>query len=51
MMEQLSNIMNKINQHFGRDNISLEMLPSEGKSMGTSKIAFTRIPDMEEFLE
>jgi len=49
--ERLSRAMDKINHRFGRDSILLGMLPSQGRSFSGSKIAFTRIPDREEFLE
>ncbi len=49
--ENLSNAMDKINHKYGRDSILLGMLPTQGRSFTGTKIAFTRIPDMEEFLE
>ena len=49
--EKLSRAMDKINHRFGRDSILLGMTPSQGKSFSGSKIAFTRIPDVDEFLE
>jgi DNA polymerase-4 len=48
--EKLS-AMDKINHRFGRDSILIGMTPSQGKSFSGSKIAFTRIPDVDEFLE
>jgi DNA polymerase IV len=41
--------MDKINQRFGRDSILIGMTPSQGLSLSGSKIAFTRIPDVDEF--
>ena len=41
----------KINHRFGRDSIVIGMTPSQGRSFSGSKIAFTRIPDVDEFLE
>jgi len=41
----------KINHRFGRDSVLVGMLPSQGRSFSGTKIAFTRIPDVEEFLE
>ncbi len=49
--EKLSRAMDKINHRFGRDSILIGMTPSQGKSFSGSKIAFTRIPDVDEFLE
>lgn len=49
--ESLSFAMDKINHKYGRDCILLGMLPTQGKSFSGSKVAFTRIPDIEEFLE
>lgn len=48
--ESLSRAMDKINQRFGRDSILLGMLPSQGRGFSGTKIAFTRIPESEEFL-
>lgn len=49
--EKVSRALDTINHKFGRDSALIGMLPSQGKSFSGSKIAFTRIPDMEEFLE
>ncbi len=49
--EDLSHAMDKLNKRYGRDSVSLGMLPSQGRSFSGTKVAFTRIPDMEEFLE
>jgi len=49
--EKLSRAMDKINHRFGRDSILIGMTPSQGKSFSGSKIAITRIPDVDEFLE
>jgi len=49
--EKLSRAMDKINHRFGRDSILIGMTPSRGQSFSGSKIAFTRIPDVDEFLE
>ncbi|MCE3232329.1 MAG: hypothetical protein K0R98_586 [Rickettsiaceae bacterium] len=49
--EKISNAIDKINHRFGRDSVLIGMLPSQGKSFSGTKIAFTRIPDAEEFLE
>ena len=49
--ERMSRALDKINHRFGRDSVLIGMLPSDGRSFSGSKIAFTRIPDVEEFLE
>jgi DNA polymerase IV len=49
--ENMSHALDKINHRFGRDSVLVGMLPSQGRSFSGSKIAFTRIPDVEEFLE
>jgi hypothetical protein len=43
--------MDKINQRFGRDGILIGMTPSQARSFSGSKIAFTRIPNVNELLE
>jgi DNA polymerase-4 len=48
--EKLSQAMDTINQRFGRDSVLLGMLPSQGREVSGTKIAFTRIPESEEFL-
>ena len=49
--EKLSRAMDTINHRFGRDSILIGMTPSQGQSFSGTKIAFTRIPDEDEFLE
>jgi DNA polymerase IV len=49
--ETASQAMDKLNHRFGRDTVLLGMLPSQGRSFSGTKVAFTRIPDIEEFLE
>ena len=49
--ERMSKALDKLNHRYGRDTVSLGMLPAEGRSFSGTKIAFTRIPDSEEFLE
>jgi DNA polymerase-4 len=49
--EKLSRALDTLNHRFGRDTVVIGMLPSQGRSFSGSKIAFTRIPDKEEFLE
>jgi DNA polymerase IV len=48
---RLSVALDKINHRFGRDSALIGMLPSSGRSFSGTKIAFTRIPDIEEFRE
>ncbi len=50
-MNNLSHALDRINQRFGRDSALIGMLPSAGRSFSGTRIAFTRIPDVEEFLE
>jgi DNA polymerase-4 len=49
--EKISKAIDQLNQKFGKDTVLLGMTASQGKSFTGTKIAFTRIPDMEEFLE
>ena len=49
--EKMSAALDKINHRFGRDSVLVGMLPSQGRSFSGTKIAFTRIPDKEEFFE
>lgn len=49
--EKISRALDRINHRFGRDSVLVGMLPSQGRSFSGTKIAFTRIPDVEEFLE
>ncbi len=48
---RLSHALDRINTRFGRDSALIGMLPSQGRDFSGTKIAFTRIPDREEFLE
>lgn len=47
----LSRALDRLNHRFGRDTVLIGMLPSAGRGFSGTKIAFTRIPDREEFLE
>jgi DNA polymerase-4 len=47
----MSRALDAINQKYGRDSVSIGMLPAQGRSFSGTKIAFTRIPDKQEFLE
>lgn len=49
--EKISQAMDVLNHKFGRDTVLLGMTSNQDKSATGTKIAFTRIPDMEEFLE
>jgi len=49
--ERISRLLDTINHRYGQDSVSLGMLPTEGRSFSNTKIAFTRIPDVEEFTE
>lgn len=49
--EQISQALDAINHRYGRDSILLGILPNQGKSFSGTKVAFTRIPDHEEFVE
>lgn len=48
---KLSYAMDKLNSKFGRDTVSIGILPEQGRSFSGTKIAFTRIPDIQEFVE
>lgn len=49
--ERLSQIMDQMNQTFGRDSIALGFTPDTARVFSGTKIAFTRIPDPREFQE
>lgn len=49
--EQLSGALDQINHRYGRDSVTVGMLPSQGRSFTGTKVAFTRIPDKAEFVE
>lgn len=49
--DRLSKIMDDLNQEYGRDSIALGFAPDSVKTFSGTKIAFTRIPDREEFKE
>ncbi|MFA6219887.1 MAG: type VI secretion protein ImpB [Erythrobacter sp.] len=48
---RLSHAMDHLNHRFGRDTVLIGMLPSTGKGFSGTRIAFTRIPDLDEFRE
>jgi len=49
--EQLSHVLDKINQKNGRDAVVIGFTPDTVRTFSGTKIAFTRIPDREEFQE
>lgn len=49
--EHLSRILDKINQKRGRDSVVIGFTPDTVRTFSGTKIAFTRIPDREEFQE
>ncbi len=49
--EELSTAMDNLNRRFGRDTVVMGYLPSRSHQFSGTKIAFTRIPDKEEFYE
>lgn len=49
--EQLSRILDRINQKRGRDSVVIGFTPDTVRTFSGTKIAFTRIPDREEFQE
>lgn len=50
--DKISSAMDALNRKFGRDTVSLGLTPAQKHTRDTgTKIAFTRIPDLEEFSE
>lgn len=49
--EQLSRVMDAINQKRGRDSVVIGFVPDAVRVFSGTKIAFTRIPEREEFEE
>ncbi len=49
--EHLSRVLDKINQKRGRDSVVIGFTPDTVRTFSGTKIAFTRIPDREEFQE
>lgn len=49
--EKLSKIMDTLNTKFGRDTIVMGGAPREMAKFSSQKIAFTRIPDKDEFFD
>lgn len=48
---RISEAMDKLNHKFGRDTVLPGLLKDQSRNFSGTKVAFTRIPDMEEFLE
>lgn len=50
--DKISAAIDQLNRKFGRDTVALGLTPAQRQSRDTgTKIAFTRIPDLEEFSE
>ena len=49
--EHLSRVLDEINQRYGRDSVVIGFTPDTVRTFSGTKIAFTRIPDREEFKE
>jgi DNA polymerase-4 len=49
--EHLSRVLDTINQKNGRDAVVIGFTPDTVRTFSGTKIAFTRIPDREEFKE
>ena len=49
--ERLSVAMDKLNARYGRDTVVMGFLPQRSRAFSGTKIAFSRIPDREEFYE
>jgi DNA polymerase-4 len=50
-MERLSLAVDKLNAKIGRDSVAWGVMPNSARAFSGTKIAFARIPDMEEFYE
>lgn len=48
---RLSHAMDALNRKFGRDTITLGLMPGQARQFTGTKIAFTRVPKREEYLE
>lgn len=49
--EKVSHALDALNKKFGKDTVSIGMVPKQARGFTGTKVAFTRIPDMEEFAE
>lgn len=48
---KISRAIDKLNYKFGKDTVSVGIIPKHSRTFTGTKVAFTRIPDMAEFLE
>lgn len=49
--DKISQAMDDLNRKFGRDTVLMGMPASASRAFSGTKVAFTRIPDVDEFLE
>ncbi len=49
--ERLCYTLDSINKRYGKDAVTIGVMPSYSRSFSGTKIAFTRIPDFQEFYE
>lgn len=49
--EKLCYTLDNINKRYGKDTVTIGIMPSYSHSFSGTKIAFTRIPDFQEFYE
>ncbi len=49
--DKLSKVLDSLNKKYGRDTVSLGIIPDQARKISGTKIAFTRIPDIQEFVE
>lgn len=49
--ERLSRTLDALNARYGRDTVTLGIMPETSRSFSGTKVAFSRIPDREEFWE
>lgn len=49
--ERMSQALDRINHRFGKDSVTMGMMPEASRNFSGTKVAFTRIPDIEEFVE
>jgi len=49
--ERMSRALDRLNQRYGRDTVTLGIIPKTSRDFSGTKVAFTRIPDREEFWE
>jgi len=49
--ERVSRSMDKLNARYGRNTVTMGFLPGRSEGFSGTKVAFTRIPETEEFFE